>query len=116
MVVSAGPHTYRVVGTKLKRVRRKNSDGEEPQEHEAADGRVLNMWVGCGEREQTDTDSPHNTVTEINQEVQKQQVVWNKAGGEKRTHMFACPSYTSFSIYQGSVCLPSVSVTWRHHT
>lgn len=70
MVVVPGPHTYRVVGTKLKRVRRKNGDSEEPQEHEAANGRVLNMWVGCGEREQANTDSSHNTVTEINQEVQ----------------------------------------------
>lgn len=25
-------------------------------------------------------------------------------------------SYGGFSIYQGSVCRPSVSVTWRHHT
>lgn len=73
MVAVPGPHTYRVVGTKLKRVRRKNSDGEEPQEHEAANSRVLNMRVGCGEREQANTDSSHNTVTESGSTNQKQQ-------------------------------------------
>lgn len=46
-----GPRTYRMVGTELKGVWRKNSDSEEPQEHEAANGWVLNMWVSCGERE-----------------------------------------------------------------
>lgn len=31
-------------------------------------------------------------------------------------NMLTCPSYTGLSIYQGSVCRPSVSVTWTHHT
>lgn len=40
-----------MVGTELEGVGRKNSYGEESQENKAANGRVLNMWVGCREKE-----------------------------------------------------------------
>lgn len=50
-VVVAGRCTYRMVGTELEGVRRKNSDGKEPQEHETAHSRVLNVWVSCREKQ-----------------------------------------------------------------
>lgn len=44
-----GALTYRMVGTELEGVWRKNGNSEEPQEHKATDSRVLNMWVTCRE-------------------------------------------------------------------
>lgn len=46
------PCTYRMVGAELEGVRRKHSDRKEPQEHEAANSWVLNMWVSCRDKEQ----------------------------------------------------------------
>ena len=51
LLLNGAGATYRVVGAELEGVRRKNGDSEEPQEHKAAYGRVLNMWVTCRERE-----------------------------------------------------------------
>lgn len=39
-----------MVRTQLEGVWRQDSDSKEPQEHKAANGRVLNMRVGCGQR------------------------------------------------------------------
>lgn len=43
--------THGMMGAQLKGVRREHSNGKETQEHKAAHGRVLNMWVSCGESE-----------------------------------------------------------------
>lgn len=93
-------HTYRMVWTQLEGVRREDGNGEESQEHEAADGRVLDVGVGCGGEE-------HDRRWFFT----KRAHFYHQGRSNRTKHR-----QEDRRTYLGSVYRPGVAATWRRHT